>query len=240
MLNINKLSKIIGNKKILNQVSLNVAKGQIAFLLGESGVGKSTLIRILNDLETYDSGTISLDGKPLDKSNIHQLVGMVFQHFNLFPHLTVQENITLALEKVQKKSSKDAHAIAIGLLKKYKLEDKAHLAINSLSGGQKQRLAIIRALALNPEVICLDEPTSALDPALSTHVAQQIQELANEGRTVLVATHDMGLVLNDNLKGTVYLMDAGSIVEQATTTDIKANPERFKLIMQFVTGTSNE
>ncbi len=237
MLKINKVSKTIGTKKILNHVSLEVSRGQIAFLLGESGVGKSTLIRILNGLETYTNGSISLDGQELDKHNIHQLVGMVFQHFNLFPHLTVEQNITLALEKVQHKTTVEARGVATALLKKYKLEDKATSPVSSLSGGQKQRLAIIRALALNPQIICLDEPTSALDPSLSSYVAQQIQELANEGRIVLVATHSMSLVLNDNLKGTVYLMKEGTIIEQATTEEIKKNPENFKVIGQFVGGT---
>ncbi len=238
MLNINKLSKNIGPKKILNAVSLEVSPGQIAFLLGESGVGKSTLIRILNGLETYDSGSLKLNGQALNNTNIHTLVGMVFQHFNLFPHLTVERNITLALEKVQNKNAIEAKAIATALLKKYKLEDKAASPVSSLSGGQKQRLAIVRALALNPKIICLDEPTSALDPSLSSYVAQQIQELANEGRIVLVATHSMSLVLNDNLHGTVYLMKEGRIVEQASTEEIKKKPDQFKFISQFVKGAT--
>lgn len=236
MLNINHLSKTIGSKKILNEISLSVPPGSIAFLLGESGVGKSTLIRILSGLETYDAGNITLDGTIINEANIHQLVGMVFQHFNLFPHLTVARNITLALEKVQHKTTKQAEIIAQKLLEKYKLGDKGNVTVGSLSGGQKQRLAIIRALALNPKIICLDEPTSALDPSLSSHVAQQIQSLADEGRMVLVATHSMNLVLNDNLKGTVYLMQQGSIVEQTTTQAIKATPKDFPQIYQFMHG----
>lgn len=239
MLKINNVSKTINNKPILTNISLEIPAGHVTFLLGESGAGKSTLLRILNDLATYDTGTITLDGKALDKADMHRIISLVFQHFNLFPHVTVKQNITLALEKVYHKSTQEADRIAQALLKKYKLENKTSSAIGSLSGGQKQRLAIARALATDPYVICLDEPTSALDPLLTTHIAQQIQQLANEGRIVIVATHDMNLVLNDNIQGTIYLMNEGKIVEVASTDDVKTNPEKLKHLASFVKGVDD-
>jgi polar amino acid transport system ATP-binding protein len=239
MLNINNIAKIINHKPILNDITLQVPAGHIAFLLGESGAGKTTLLRILNGLDTYSSGAITLDNKALDNTNVHRLVSLVFQHFNLFAHLTVERNITLALEKVYHKSTQEARSIAQKLLKKYKLEDKAPLPVSSLSGGQKQRLAIARALATNPYVLCLDEPTSALDPILTNYVAQQIRELADEGRIVLVATHDMNLVLNDALEGAIYLMQAGNIIEEASTDEVKTNTEKLKYLAYFVKGAQS-
>lgn len=239
MLRIKNISKTFNNKIILNDISLDVPPGKVAFLLGESGVGKSTLLRILNNLEAYDNGTITLDGKVLYKTNIHKLVGLVFQHFNLFPHLTVEQNITLALEKVCQKSPEEAHNIAQELLKKYKLEGKSTSLINNISGGQKQRLAIARALALNPSVICFDEPTSALDPLLTGYVAKQIQQLASENKIVLVGTHDMDFVLNENIQGIIYLMHQGKIIETASTQEFKKNPESFKQITHFINGNDN-
>jgi ABC-type polar amino acid transport system ATPase subunit len=236
MLKIHNLSTTITNKSILTHVTLEAPPGQVAFLLGESGTGKSTLLRVLNGLEVATSGTITLDGKPVDHVSVRRSISLVFQHFNLFPHLTVEQNITLALEKVYKKTTQEARALAHGLLVKYKLEDKALLPISSLSGGQKQRLAIARAVATNPYVICLDEPTSALDPLLTSHIAEQIQQLAHEGRIVIVATHDMNLVLNDNITGTIYLMHNGRIIESAPTDDIKAGSARLKHLAQFIKG----
>lgn len=236
MLNIDKISKNIKGKKILKDISLTAAAGQVTFLLGESGTGKSTLLRILNALETYDSGTITVDNKKLDAAHVHVTVNLVFQHFNLFPHLTVLENITLALKHVHHKTAHEAERIARTLLEKYKLTDKADASVSSLSGGQKQRLAIARAVATNPYVICLDEPTSALDPFLTSHVAQQIQQLADEGRIVLVATHDMNLVMNSNVHGTVHLMQQGEIIESASTEEIKADAKKFKHLSIFMKG----
>ena len=236
MLKINNVSKAINNKPILTDISMEVPAGHVAFLLGESGAGKSTLLRILNDLEHCSEGTITLDNKMLDKANVHKVISLVFQHFNLFPHLTVKQNITLALEHVYHKSAQEADRIAQELLKKYKLEHKQSAAISSLSGGQKQRLAIARALATNPYVICLDQPTSALDPYLTSHVAQQIQQLAHEGHIVLVATHDMDLVLNDTVEGTIYLMKDGKIIEVASTKEVHANSEKLKYLTGFVKG----
>lgn len=236
MLKIKDLTKIYNNKKIIDNVSLSVGKGEIALLLGQSGVGKSTLLRVLNNLESIDAGTITLDDKVLDlKANpATHTVGMVFQGFNLFEHLSVQENITLPLEKVLGTPHEQACAIADNLLSKYGLIDKKDMYVSRLSGGQKQRLAIARTLAMKPQVICMDEPTSALDPLLTTHVAKAIQELADQGYIVLVASHDIALL--DKLKCTVYLMQAGHIVESAPAQEFKTNKQKYPALSKFVSG----
>jgi polar amino acid transport system ATP-binding protein len=236
MLQINNLSKKFGHKIILDNVSLEVPTGHIALLLGASGVGKSTLLRILNNLETADAGQVELNGSRLDLAAVNKthIIGMVFQQFNLFEHMTVEQNITFALEKALGLSKEKAHERAHQLLKKYGLEDKAHVYASQLSGGQKQRLAIARTLALKPKVVCLDEPTSALDPSLRTSVANAIQELAEENYTVLVASHDTSLI--KQLNCTIYLMDQGKIVEAANSQDFWKNPASYPLIKYFVEG----
>ena len=238
MLSIKNLSKKFGSKLVLDNVSVTVQKGDIAILLGASGVGKSTLLRILNNLESADTGTITLDGKNLDLSQLSKkhLCGMVFQQFNLFEHMTVLDNIAFALEKALGKSHYESTQIAKDLLAKYGLADKAAVYPRSLSGGQKQRLAIARSIALKPEIICFDEPTSALDPLLTNHVANNIAELAQEGFIVLIATHDTALL--DKLNGTIYLMEHGNIIESASTHDFKNSPSIFKNIARFVAGNS--
>ena len=219
---------------ILDSVSLRVERGEVALLLGKSGVGKSTLLRILNSLDKADSGLVTVDGKMLDLSanQSNLTIGMIFQQWNLFDHLTVEQNITLPLEKVLQKSKIEAHAIAHKLLVQYGLETKADDSIMQLSGGQKQRLAIARALALNPKVLCADEPTSALDPLLTHFVAENIQQLAQEGLTVLVASHDTALI--SQLNCTIYLMEAGKIVETAKSEAFRAHKEQYPLIHKFV------
>jgi polar amino acid transport system ATP-binding protein len=236
MLKIKNLSKSIGDKKILNQISVNVSRGEIAVILGASGVGKSTLLRILNNLETADAGTVELDGNQLDLSKINQqhTVGIVFQHFNLFEHLTVEQNITIALEHVAHKTKSEAHAIATDLLNRYGLADKADCMIGQLSGGQKQRLAIARTLALKPTILCLDEPTSALDPQLTNNVAENISQLTQEGYIVLVATHDVSLL--EKMSCTIHLLREGAIIESAHSTDFFANKNNFPNIKSFVSG----
>lgn len=237
MLSIKNVSKKFGTKTILDAVSLDVQKGEIAVLLGASGVGKSTLLRILNHLEIPDTGSFSLDAKPLDLERVNQThtVGFVFQNFNLFDHLTVEQNITLALEKSLGKSAQEAHAIAMQLLGHYGLAEKANQYPSDLSGGQKQRLAIARTLALKPKVVCLDEPTSALDPLLTAYVANTIQELAKEGYIVLVATHDTSLL--ERLACTIYLMKDGKIIQSASSAQLSQNPAAYSLISNFIRGT---
>lgn len=237
MLKINNLSKSFGTKKILNNVSLELQTGEIAILLGSSGVGKSTLLRILNNLETYDSGTVTLDDKPLDLTAVSSshTIGMVFQHFHLFDHLTTLENITLALEQVQKVPKPEAEKQAHELLVHYGLADKANAYPRDLSGGQKQRLALARMLALKPRILCLDEPTSALDPVLTTHVAETIEKLAKDGLTVLITTHDTSLV--EHLKlATTHLMDKGVIIESARASELTSQAVQYPHIRQFMSG----
>lgn len=236
MLVINNLSKAFNNKQVLKNVSLKIKKGEIAFLLGSSGVGKSTILRILNNLETVDAGTFELDARPLDLKavNKNHLVGMVFQHFNLFDHLTVQENITLPLIVTLKLSPEEAEICAHTLLQEYGLADKASSFINRLSGGQKQRVAIARAVALRPKIICLDEPTSALDPQLTNYVAANIEKLAQEGYLVLVASHDISLL--EKLSCTIHLMEKGSIIESALSGEYHLNSYQFPAIRRFITG----
>ncbi len=236
MLKIKNVTKKFGNKTVIDNVSFDVDKGQVVVLLGESGVGKSTLLRLLNNLETMDAGEIILDNKKINinKVNDDHTIGMVFQHFNLFDHLTVEQNITLALEKSLGKSQQDARTIAHKLLERFGLTDKANKYISQLSGGQKQRLAIARTLALKPKIICMDEPTSALDPLLTTHVANTIQELANEGYIILIATHDTALL--DKLDCTIHLMRAGKITESATAQEFTGNKKQFPAIDKFVSG----
>ncbi len=238
MLKIENLNKTFHGKKIIDDVSLTVDKGKIALFLGPSGVGKSTLLRLLNNLETIDSGTVLLNDKKLDLSTVNKThtVAMVFQQFNLFKHLTVEQNITLPLEKILGKSKQAAQHIAHSLLSHYGLETLKNKYPAQLSGGQKQRLALARTVALKPKIICLDEPTSALDPFLTTHVANTIQKLAREGYIILVASHDVELL--KKLDSTIYLMSKGKIVESAGSGDFRNNKEQFPLINKFIAGNS--
>jgi len=236
MLRLENINKSFHEKKILDHVSLRVERGEIAVMLGKSGVGKSTLLRLLNNLETIDSGSVYLDNKKLDMDTINRghKIGMVFQEFNLFAHMTVEQNITFVLEKVMKKSKQSAHKTAAELLKHYGLEGKANSLVSGLSGGQKQRLAIARTLALKPQIICMDEPTSALDPLLTTHVAKTIQELSDEGYIILIATHDTALL--EKLNCTIYLMDAGKIVESATSMEFSKKRDAYPVLDSFIKG----
>jgi polar amino acid transport system ATP-binding protein len=240
MLRINRLYKKFDERIILNHVSLNVPDGSIAVLLGSSGVGKSTLLRILNNLDSLDAGNVYLNDTKLDLENVNKThtIGMVFQQFNLFEHLTAEENIMLALEKVVGKSTQEARLIAHEALKKYGLFEKANCYPSQLSGGQKQRLAIARLIALKPRVICLDEPTSALDPLLTNFVAQTIQELAHDGYTVLVATHDVAIL--EKLNCMIYLMRSGKIIESAPSTEFLAHRNQFPAIKKFVEGSAHD
>lgn len=236
MLIIKNIRKSFGDKKVLDNVSLSVEKGKVAVLLGESGVGKSTILRVLNNLETVDAGEVYLNDKKLDLSQVcaTNTVGMVFQQFNLFEHMNVERNITFALEKIQHVTPAEASAIAHQLLKRFGLDDKKATYPSQLSGGQKQRLALARTLALKPDVICLDEPTSALDPLLTTHIANTISALAQEGYTILIATHDTALL--DKLDCMIYLMQQGTIIETALSQDFKDHRNKYPLMRKFVAG----
>lgn len=234
MLTIKKLCKSFGTKKVVDHVNLEVNQGEIAVLLGPSGVGKSTLLRLLNNLETIDSGSIVLDNKELDITQVNKnhTVGMVFQQFNLFDHLSIENNITLALEKVAKKTPTQAKEIATKLLAEYNLSELSNKYPAQLSGGQKQRVALARTLALKPKILCLDEPTSALDPILTTYVAQMISKLAAQGYIILITTHDTTLV--QQLNCTIHLMSEGKIIESATSQELAQNPEQFAHIKNFM------
>lgn len=204
--------------------------------MGSSGVGKSTLLRVLTGLETPDSGTVFLGDKELEAPNFNKdhKIGMVFQHFNLFANMNVIDNISFPLQKIDVIDKYLADELALALLQKYHLADKARLPITKLSGGQKQRLAIARTIALKPQIICMDEPTSALDPLLTSHIAQTIQELAHDQYTVLLSTHDIFLL--EKLQCTIYLMKKGKIVQTATSTQYWNNPEQYSYIDSFVKG----
>lgn len=236
MLKIAHLSKKFGEKTIVSDVSFEMQTGSVHIFLGSSGVGKSTLLRLLVGLEVPDRGTMKLNDTELNAITQAQrhLVGMVFQNFNLFSHMPVLENISFALKKVIGFSEKTAEQLAFELLKKYNLLDKARASVNTLSGGQKQRLAIARAVALKPQVICMDEPTSALDPLLTVHVANMIQELAQQGYIVVIATHDTFLL--EKLKAHVHLMIDGKIVESAHSSDYYANPSDYHKLHAFIVG----
>lgn len=230
MLSIKNLSKHYHEKTILDDVSFDVQAGEVVVLLGKSGVGKSTILRILTGLETKDSGSIMFNGQPLAT----QKVGMVFQDFNLFPHLTIEQNIMLPLQKVAGKTEQEAQNIADQLLAKYELTAQAHLYPHGLSGGQKQRVAFARTLAMQPQLICCDEPTSALDPLLTSKIGQEINDLAQQGLTVIIATHDTELI--KQIKSTIYLMKSGKIIEKATSQGLIDNPDQFPFIKNFTQG----
>ena len=230
MLSVKSISKSYDGKKILDNISFDVKAGEVVVLLGKSGVGKSTVIRLLNNLESADSGTFELNGKILSFSK----VGMLFQDFNLFDHLTIQENITLPLIKVLNKSKIDAVKISDRLLDSFGLLSKKNSYPVSLSGGQKQRVALARTLATNPEVLCLDEPTSALDPALKSEAVEIISKLASQGFMIIITTHDPTLIYQ--LKSKIFLMNDGKIIETATVADLKNDENKFIGIKSFLKG----
>jgi len=209
-LKIKNIYKTIGAIKILNNLSLTVTSGEIAILLGKSGAGKTTLLRILNDLETIDQGETTLNDIPLNKYKEKQ-IGIIFQNFNLFSHLSVIENITLALIKVKQINKEDAIKTAITLLKKYNILEKKNHPIQSLSGGQKQKIAIIRTLAMQPKIICFDEPISALDPYSTNEVLSFIKELQKENYIIIMTTHNISIL--NQLESTIHLIENGAITQ---------------------------
>ncbi len=217
-----------GHVEALRGVSFNVRRGEVVVIIGPSGSGKSTLLRCINHLESIDRGRIVVDGIPLTdaKVNINKVreeVGMVFQQFNLFPHLTALENITLAQRVVRKRSKEEAERIARQQLAKVGIPDKADSYPSQLSGGQQQRVAIARALAMQPKIMMFDEPTSALDPEMIKEVLDVMLDLAREGMTMLVVSHEMGFV--KEAADRIIFMDAGKIVEEMTPAEMKAATE---------------
>ena len=217
-----------GEIKALNGVSAQISKGEVVVVIGPSGSGKSTFLRSLNLLEMPTSGSIVFNGvditDPKVNINIHrQKTGMVFQHFNLFPHMTILKNMTIAPMKLLKVSKEDAEAKAMELLKRVGLGDRANAYPSQLSGGQKQRVAIVRALCMNPEVMLFDEPTSALDPEMVGEVLDVMKQLAAEDMTMVVVTHEMGFARE--VADRVIFMDEGQIMETGTPDEIFNNPK---------------
>ena len=228
LLTIEGLVKNYGMGPVLNGIDLTVHEGEVLVILGPSGCGKSTLLRCINALEPIQSGTITLDGEPVsrDSKNLPALrrkVGMVFQSYELFPHLTVLDNITLAPRKAQGRDRAEAEAEALSLLERVGLKDRAHDFPRQLSGGQKQRVAILRALAMHPEVLLFDEVTAALDPEMVREVLDVILDLARQGRTMLIVTHEMGFARA--VADRVILLDEGKIVEEAPPEEFFENPK---------------
>lgn len=233
MINIENLSKNFGNLKVLKNISTTINKGEIISIIGPSGSGKSTFLRCINKLEEPTEGHIYIDGMDLMEKNtdinkIRERVGMVFQHFNLFPNMTVLENLTLSPIMVKKESKEEAEKYASYLLEKVGLSDKVSSYPTQLSGGQKQRIAIARALAMKPEVILFDEPTSALDPEMIKEVLDVMRDLAKEGMTMLIVTHEMGFARN--VGNRILFMDNGEIIEDCSPRNFFENPtnERIK------------
>lgn len=228
MIKINQLNKSFGDLHVLKNIDMTVFESDVVCLIGSSGSGKSTLLRCLNFLERKDSGSIIIGGKEVDPkndnlNNIREKVGMVFQHFNLFPHKTVLENIIEAPVMVKGIDKKEATSKAKQLLVKVGLEDKADVYPNKLSGGQKQRVAIARALAMEPDIMLFDEPTSALDPELVGEVLTTMQELAQEGMTMVVVTHEMGFA-KEVADWIVYMHD-GEIIERGDPDQFFNHPK---------------
>jgi general L-amino acid transport system ATP-binding protein len=236
MILIEKVSKWYGAFQVLKDIDLRVAPKEKIVICGPSGSGKSTLIRCLNRLEKHDSGQISVDGALLTETPeairaLRQKIGMVFQQFNLFPHLTVLENLCLAPIRVKKMKEKDAQDLGIQYLKRVKIEEQAHKYPGQLSGGQQQRVAIARALCMNPQVMLFDEPTSALDPEMIKEVLDVMMELAETGMTMICVTHEMGFARS--VADRVVFMDGGQIVEVAPPKELFSQPreERTKVFL---------
>jgi ABC-type polar amino acid transport system ATPase subunit len=239
VIEINGVHKRFGRLEALRGVSLEVVKGQVVVILGPSGSGKSTLLRSINGLESIDAGRITVDGVETHASRetllqVRRVTGMVFQQFNLFPHMTTLRNVTLGPIHVQRKSKGEAEAIAKALLAKVGLPDKAQAYPAQLSGGQQQRVAIARSLAMNPKVMLFDEPTSALDPELIKEVLDVMKALARDGMTMVVVTHEIGFA--KEVADKVVFIDHGQIVEEAPAERFFSQPgqERTKLFLSNI------
>lgn len=230
--------KSFGKNEVLKGINLHVERGEVVVIIGPSGSGKSTVLRCMNYLEEPTSGDVIVDGMNLNvKENINNVraeVGMVFQRFNLFPHMTVLDNITLAPQKIRKMSKEEAEKIALELLAKVGLQDKADSYPQQLSGGQQQRVAIARALAMKPKVMLFDEPTSALDPEMVSEVLDVMKNLAKEGMTMVVVTHEMGFAKEVGTR--VLFVDEGKILEEGTPKDVfeHSTNERTQLFLSKI------
>lgn len=239
LIQVQNLGKKFGDIEVLKDISVDIYKGDVVCVIGPSGSGKSTFLRCLNRLEEPTSGHILFEGVDIvdKKTNIdkhRQKMGMVFQQFNLFPHMTILKNLTLAPVKLQGRSIKEAEEQALKLLEKVGLKDRADSYPNQLSGGQKQRIAIVRALCMNPDVMLFDEPTSALDPEMVGEVLTVMRELAQEKMTMVVVTHEMGFAREVGTR--VMFMDGGYFLEENKPEEFFANPqnERLKLFLSKV------
>ncbi len=232
MIKIKNLCKSFGNNQVLSNITETIHQGDKVVVIGPSGSGKSTFLRCLNCMEDPTSGSIFFDGEDLadlkvDINKHRQNIGMVFQQFNLFNNKTVLENITLAPVHLKKMTAAEAKVRGIELLQRVGLEDKADVYPSTLSGGQKQRVAIVRALAMNPKVMLFDEPTSALDPEMVGEVLDVMKQLANEGMTMVVVTHEMGFARE--VGNRIFFMDEGQITEQGTPEEVFGNPQSPRL-----------
>jgi ABC-type polar amino acid transport system ATPase subunit len=228
MIKVQGLKKKFGHIEVLKNIDIEIKKREVVVIIGPSGSGKSTILRCLNKLETADEGTIHIEGtnildKKVNLNAVRTQIGMVFQAFNLFPHLSVLKNITLGLMKLQKKSKEEAEEIAHHLLRKVGLEEKALAYPSQLSGGQQQRVAIARALAMQPNIMLFDEPTSALDPEMVGEVLDVMKELAKEGMTMVIVSHEMGFA--KEVADRVIFIDKGEIVEEGVPSMIFSNPQ---------------
>ena len=238
MIKLENVHKSFGKNEVLKGIDLRIEKGQVVVIIGPSGSGKSTVLRTMNYLEAPTSGKVIVDGMNLsDKSKLNEVraeVGMVFQNFNLFPHMTVMENLTLAQTKVRKTSSDEAKKIGQALLDRVGLGDKANAYPDSLSGGQKQRVAIARALAMKPKVMLFDEPTSALDPEMVREVLDVMKSLAEEGMTMVIVTHEMSFA--KEVADRVLFVDGGLILEDDTPEKVFDTPtnDRTKLFLSKI------
>lgn len=227
------LKKSFGSNHVLKGIDLEVKEGEVVCVIGPSGSGKSTFLRCINRLEDITAGTVIVDDhnindKQTDINKVRENIGMVFQHFNLFPHMSVIKNIMLAPTELKKSSPAKARKIALQLLDRVGLADKADALPNQLSGGQKQRVAIARALAMNPDVMLFDEPTSALDPEMVGEVLGVMNSLAKEGMTMMIVTHEMGFARE--VADRVIFMDGGYVVEDGTPEEVFGNPQHERTI----------
>ena len=238
MIELKDVRKSFGKNEVLKGINLQIDKGEVVVIIGPSGSGKSTVLRTMNYLEEPTSGHVIVDGMDLsDKNKLNAVrteVGMVFQNFNLFPHMTVLDNLTLAPVNVRKTDKKEAQDIAMKLLERVGLADKAQMYPDSLSGGQKQRVAISRALAMKPKVMLFDEPTSALDPEMVREVLDVMKSLADEGMTMVIVTHEMGFA--KEVADRVLFVDGGQILEDGTPVQVFDAPssDRTKLFLSKI------